>query len=786
MKQLNTPLTTVNFNLDHESSDEIDLRRYILLFLRKWYWLALGALLGGLIAFVYLRHAPVKFRVDTSLLVKDPEGMSMENMLLRNLPVSSGQNVDEDEAALLNSYALNYKAVDNLNWQAIWHKRDFIFWNDIYSEEPFQLTKSDDAPNPAGINVYITPLSKHEFLAEADGTVEIGKEEIKINFSQTGRFGKEFRNEYFAFTLVAPDTSRFEIDDNYRFSFIDKPALTRYYLERLESFLSNDSKVISLVIKSTTPLRDIHYLNELVRVYLDMKLETQTQAQKRSIDFINEQLSGIAANLDSAETSFTSFRSQNQVIDLSSQGSLIMEQLKEIESEKSQLQMQLDYYRSLYQYLQNNHDGDKLVAPSVAGITDMALNSLVMKLADLYSRRKLLSFSARSNNPTLTMLNEQITQITDQLREMLANLIQNTEQGVKTLTARFDHINGRLNNMPEKEQKFINIKRQYELTNDIYMFLLHRRAELQLTLAATVVNISVIDQALPERLVKLSPNPYMILLLGLFMGLFLPAGILLINNCLSNKIKLQEDVERMTTIPVIGNVLHSHLKTELIVYNHPTAPITESYRTIRTNLEFKLPGNGPHVISLHSLIPGEGKTFSSSNIASILAMNNHPTVIIGADMRKPRLQQIFEGVAEPGLSNYLAGHAETHEIIKPSGIDNLDVIFSGPVPPNPAELLAGERMATLMQELKKHYRYVIIDNAPVSLVTDGLLTGKLSDLNLFVLRYCVSKKDQIKFINELVAKGAIENPALLINDIKIDDLGYGYSYKYAYGKGYRS
>jgi capsular exopolysaccharide synthesis family protein len=776
----NQPYNTI------EQDDEIDLKRLLFLLLRKWYWLVMGLFLGITGAYLFVKYTPDKYQVNTSLLVTDEsKGFDLENLFMDGMMGSSGKASLQNELEFLRSYTLNHQAVDNLNWQTFWQKKNLIIWNGIYLNEPFILNKSGEGLNPAGIPIYITPLSETEYEISVDGEIKLEGQNVKIEFSEIAKYGEPFRNEYFNFTLTPKENSSDLPGEWYRFSFINKSKLTTDYLKRVTTDYGKESEVIKLSVESTEPLRDIHYLNELVRVYLKLKLNLQTQTQKRSLDFIDSQLSGISSDLTAAENTFTEFRSKNQIIDLSSQGSLIMEQLKEIEQEKSQMQMQLDYFKNLQRYLGNIQSADQLVAPSVVGITDATLNALVLKLSELYSRRKVLAFSAYENNPSLILLNQEIEQVNQQLREMLVNLIDNTQLSVNTLNLRYTRINNQLNNMPEQEQQLINIQRQYELTNEIYTYLLQRRAELEISLAAAIVDIQVIDPAQFERLIPLNKSPMLILLIGAFLGLLLPGVLILLVDLLDNSIHLQEDIEKLTPLPILGNVLHSTDKSELVVIHHPRAPITESYRTIRTNLQFKLQDK-QKVIGLHSVQPGEGKSFNATNLACIMAMNDKKTVIIGVDMRKPRLNNIFNLANTKGLSNYLAGRYGTKEIIQQTEIDNLSLIASGPIPPNPAELIERPAFSQLLEELKAQFDYIIIDNAPVSRVTDGLITSRHSDLNLFILRYGVSKKSQLKFINDIARQGTMHNPALIINDIKLNRFGYGYghSYQYAYGKGY--
>ncbi|WP_163323644.1 GumC family protein [Draconibacterium mangrovi] len=783
-------MTANNLNQQYntiEQNDEIDLKRLLFLLLRRWYWLTLGLFLGATGAWLFVKYTPDKYQVNTSLLVTDEsKGFDLENLFMEGMMGSSGKASLQNEVEFLRSYTLNHQAVDNLNWQTSWQKKNLIIWSGIYLDEPFILTKSGEALNPAGIPIYITPLSETEYKIEADGEIDLDGQPQEIKFEETAYYAQPFRNEYFSFTLTSKEDSGELLGESYRFSFIDKSKLTTAYQKKVNTDYSKESEVIKLSVESTEPLRDIHYLNELVRVYLELKLDLQTQTQKRSLDFIDSQLSGISSDLSAAESTFTEFRSKNQIIDLSSQGSLIMEQLKEIEQEKSQMQMQLDYFKNLQRYLGNIQSADQLVTPSVVGITDATLNALVLKLSELYSRRKVLAFSARENNPSLILLNQEIEQVNHQVREMLVNLIDNTQLSVNTLNLRYNRINKQLNNMPEQEQQLINIQRQYELTNEIYTFLLQRRAELEISLAAAVVDIQIIDPAQFERLVPLNKSPLILLFIGAFLGLLLPGALILVFDFFDNSIHLQEDIEKLTPISILGNVFHSTEKSELVVVHHPQAPITESYRTIRTNLQFKLIKGTQKVIGLHSVQPSEGKSFNATNLASIMAMNDKKTILIGADMRKPRLHKIFNLSNLKGLSNYLVGQYGSNEVIQQTDIENLSVIASGPIPPNPAELIERPAFSKLLEELKEQYDYIIIDNAPVSRVTDGLITSRHSDLNLFILRYGVSKKNQLKYINDIASQGTMNNPALIINDIKLNRLNYGYSYsyQYAYGKGY--
>ena len=774
-------------DLPQQLNDEkvINYKRLFFLLIQNWYWLVILTIIGAGSGYLYGKFTPQTYKIDSSIIVPEDKNALNLGSLFENEMPGLGKVTINNEIELLKSYTLNHRVVDNLNWRTAWYEKDFLVWKGLYTKEPFVVQEIDNGLNTEGIYLTVTPEGDGRYQLEADGTGLINNDPVDVSFSETITLGEPFQNEFFNFTLHAKEGVEIDEDQEYRFVFQNINKQTFNYLEKIQIVQTDkQGEVIRLSLEGTEALRNIHYLNELIRVYLDLKLEQQTQTQKRSLEFIDKQLSGISDSLNVAGTTFTEFRSRNQIIDLSAQGTLVMEQLSEIERQKSQQQIQLEYFRNLLTYLEKDENINQISTPSVVGIEDPSLNALVLRLGELYSRREVLSFSAYENNPTLVLLNKEIRQVNEQLRENLINLIDNAQISIKSLDARQSRINSDLNNLPGQEQQMINIQRKYQLTSEIYTFLLQKRAEIEIALAAAVVDIQIIDPARMERIVKTGRGNLILLLFGAFLGLLVPVIYILLADQLNSKIHLQEDVERLTKLTIIGNVLHSRAKSELVVVEHPTAPISESYRTIRTNLQYKFTEPGQKVIGIHSISPGEGKTFTATNLASILAMNDKKTLLIGADMRKPRLHQMFGLDNSQGLSNYLVGQFGETDITKQTLIDNLWVIPSGPIPPNPAELLERPRMTALMEWAKKEFDYIIFDNAPVSMVTDGLITCRHADLNLFILRYGVSNKDQLKFINEITGKGNMPNAALVINDIKLDGYGYSYSYKYAYGKGY--
>jgi capsular exopolysaccharide synthesis family protein len=601
-----------------------------------------------------------------------------------------------------------------------------------------------------------------------------------------GEYDKPFANDYFHFTL-RPKQTAFQnlsglhnsFDGSYYFLFNDPASLARAYLKNLTVKLNDkNSEIIRLQLTSTEPARDIDYLNQLVQVYMQNKMNFQTETQKKSLEFIDKQLVGISDSLNKASNNFTSFKSRNQIINVDEQGKQVMEKLKDIETEALKNQMQLDYFNNLYQYLGTAEASKQLISPSVVGIADVSLNSMVAGLIELYSKRQILSFTAKEDNPALTMINKQINQLSVQLKENMRNLIKSAEAVKKDYVDQEKEINSKLSLLPEKEQDMINFQRRYELSNTIYTFMLQKRAETDIALNGATPQVQIIDAARMETTDPVGLSKKMMILIGLLLGLVIPAVYLLIQNMVSDTIELQEDVEQNTQLPILGTVVHSTSTSETAVHDHPRSNIAESYRGILTNLQFMLNEPNKKVVAIHSTAPGEGKSFTSVNLSTILAMNNKKVILIGTDLRKPKIHKIFNLSNEKGLSTYLSSQDQLEEVLHHTYIENLTLIPAGPIPPNPSELLDKPEMANLLYSLREKYDYIILDNAPVGLVTDGQLCGKHADLNIFILRHGVSKKEQIGYINQLSESKMMANIALVVNDIQGRGFGYGNKYYY--------
>lgn len=775
--------------LNNQEEEKIDYKKTIFLLRRQWKWLLLFCALGIIGAMAYLKLTKPSYIISTTILIpENSNGLDMEDLFQG--AIQKPKNNIYNQIEIIRSYYTINKTLANLNWRTSWYMKELFIWKGIYKQEPFDVQEGPNFVNPGGIPIYIKPTSGNFYDLTINGTITENNVPVDIKIKATGEYGRPYIDKHFNFTLLKKVNSETNPESKYYFKFNDLNDATLAYMEKLDAVLKDKkSDIIQCTIIGEEPNKESEFLNELINVYTTGKMDFQNESQRRSLDFINNQLAGIADSLSTTGDKFTEFRSKNSVIDLGAEGTMVMNNLKEVETEGAKSQMQLEYFENLLNYLNNKSDLKQLLSPSVVGIEDVALNSLVIKLGELYNRRQVISFSAKENNPTLVLIDKELKQTRNQLIENLGNLIDNAKRNIASQKERQNKISVQLNRLPQKEQQMVNIQRQFNLTSEIYTFLLQKRAETNIALASSIPDIQVIDEARPQTASKVGLSNSMILIAGFLIGIGLPVCYIIIINYFDDKIRTQKDLEKNTNLPILGNIIHSISKTDLVVSENPKSTIAESFRAVRTNLQYMLNGTQGNIISINSTNPGEGKSFSAINLATILAMNNKIVLLIGADMRKPRLHKVFNQSNEAGLSTYLIGLNSLNEIILKTQIENLFILPSGPIPPNPSEILSKPEFKTLLDDIKSKFDYIVIDNAPTALVTDAQIISHLADLNVFILRYAVSHKNEIEMINQYVSQGTMSKVAIIVNDIKTNSFGYSY-YKYyqyeTYQKAYYS
>jgi len=759
-----------------EQEEGTDVKAFLFRLLSKWHWFVLCGFIGLVASFLITRYSLPTYKMDSTILVHE-ESNGMES-LFEGFDMGGKTNI-QNHIGILKSYNLNRQTLENLNWRTTWFTEGVFGDGDLYGHEPYEVVETPGYANLEGIPVNIQMLNGNSFKVSVDGEAMVNGRPQKVEFEGQGKVGELFQNSYFSFTLKGNVK---ELEDVF-FKFNNQSKQTLAYLDKLVvSLTDKKADLIRLQLVGNVPAREVDYLNELNRVYIQFGLREKNRTSLNTVRFIDQQLEGVVDSLQVAGQNFTAFRSKNKVLDFGQEATLVMEKVEELEKEKSMAEMRLEYYENLYRYVGDASQMKQMVAPSVVGITDMGLNALVVKLSELYSKREVLSYTVQDKNPSLVVLGKEIQHTQKSLEKNLENLLSNANIEVKSINKRMNQINAQVSHLPQTEQELINIKRSFDLNNELYTFLLQKRAEAAIAMASNVPDAQILDVARVETAIKVGPKAALNLLVGLILGLGLPFLVIVLKDYFNDTIKSKEDLERECKLPIFGEIAHNGYKKEMPILEHPRSGIAESFRGLRTNLQYLFNEKGSKVIGVHSMIPGEGKTFSALNLATIIAMDNKKVLLVGCDLRKPRLHQIFDFANTKGLSTFLIKNHNLKEIITPTKIQNLSVVNSGPIPPNPAELIGNGEFKRFIEEAKNEFDYIIIDNAPVTLVTDGMLTSKYADANLFVLRQGYSHKDQVKFINQMAEKESIKQVGIVLNDAKHRGSGtYG---SYGNGNGY--
>lgn len=777
-----------NFNNALEKEDTVAIRKFLHRLVRNSLWLLLAVSIGVMTAIVITKSMKPAFHAKALLLIKEeaePNVMEEAGVISA---FSSDININ-NHIGVLKSLSLNKQALDNLDWATTWYRAELFRDKELYGEEPFIITMNRGETNVYDVPVYISMADSSSYRVKVNTSLVYKGVKNSVNISETKKFGEPFNNRYFNFTVWKKEA---DPRGTFYFKFNDPHVQMMEYTSKIEvEAEENASNLIHIGLVDTDRQKTADYLNELCKVFIQFGLIEKNRKSANTVRFIDNQLTGVIDTLHVTSQNFSSFRSQNQTINIGQEGDLILQKLGQFETERSEEQARLAYYENLSKYMSNNEKMKQVLSPSVAGITDPGLTNLVTRLTDLYSRREVLAYSVKEKNPSLVLVNNEIAITTKNLKENLSNLVNNSRITISNLNRRIAGMRAQLQAYPKTEQELMNIQRSFELNNELYTYLLKKRAEAAITHASNVSDAQVVDQAEKDTTVKVGPKQGFNIALGGLAGFVVPVFFMLIGSYFNDRINSAEEIESLTSIQVVGNIVNSsHRKDPVPAIKYPRSALAESFRELRTNLRFLYSHDNSKVISINSVIPREGKSFTAVNLASMIAMNSMKVLLIDCDLRKPTIHKQFGCQNYSGLSTYLITQHEQQDIIQKTKIENLYLISGGPVPPNPSEILETGRLEQLIRNTREEFDYIIIDNAPLSLVSDGIVISQFTDVNLFVLRQDYSKKSEVRFINHMHINKSMKNAGIILNDIHIRKhaqagyYGAQYIYKHHYGYDY--
>ena len=764
----------------------------------NWKWFVLSLIICIGLAAVYLRYTTPIYQASAKLLIKDNDqnggGRSANMLNSATLGMISNSNGFDNELEILTSHSLAQQAVRDLklyvNYYHVGKVKDVL----MYKTQPINVdvdpSHLERLNAPVDLKIERTGNSYHVTGTyyvpvnddQADGPFSIDKTFSQLPATIGTRAGIISFNANTVVPMKDGDVMKVNIQS-------PKFAAYKYVGELNVSQTSKTTTIAQLTLSDENPQRAIDYLQQLSICYNRQANEDKNEVAERTEEFINGRLEKINAELGNTEGQLESYKKRNGMIDLKANATSAFSNADQYSQKLSEANTQVALLDEMQNYMDNPNNRFQPL-PSNVGLNDDAATSLISNYNQLVQRRNLLLQSASENSPSVMPLTTQIEDMDRAIRRALKQARRNLDIQRNSVASQYGKYQGQVGESPEQERMLTQIGRQQEVKSGLYLMLLQKREENSISLAATADKGKLIDG--PALGGKVSPKSSMILLAALIIALGLPAIIIFLLEFFCYKIEGHEDVAKLTTLPIIADVAVStesaKTKGEIVIHENRNNQMEEIFRSMRTNLQFVLEKD-EKVVMFTSSISGEGKTFITSNLAVSFALLGKKVLLVGLDIRKPRLADLFEiDDHQHGITNLLVKNTPTWEDIQqqlvPSGINNnLTLLMAGPTPPNPSELVSRKSLDDIFAELRKHYDYILVDTAPVGLVTDTIEIGRVCDATVFVCRADFTPKESIVMINSLHNQKKLPKINIVINGIDMSKKKYGYYYGYGrYGK----
>ncbi len=771
-----------------QPEEEFNIQEILFRYLIHWPWFVGSVLFCVICAFAYLKVATPIYNVSATVLIKDDKkggGASMtselEKMGLAGM-VTSTNGVD-NEIEVLKSKSLALEVVEQLNLYITYHDEDQFPKKELYRTSPVlvSLTPQEADKLSAAMRV---KMNLHP-QGTADVEIEVGKKKYQKHLD---KFPAVFPTDEGTVAFFAnPDSLSAKIDNERHIAatILSPMAVAKGYASSLS--ISPTSKTTSVVVVSLNNSiiqRGKDYINKLLEVYNINTNNDKNEVAQNTAEFIDDRIAIISKELGSTEQDLENFKRTAKITDLSSEAQIALQGNAEYEKKRVENQMQINLVLDLKKYLLGE---EYKILPSNIGLQDAGASGAIERYNEMVSERNRLLRTSTESNPTIVNLTTSIQTMRSNVQATLDATLKGLQIAKADLDREASRYSRRISDAPTQERQFVSIARQQEIKSGLYLMLLQKREENAIMLAATANNAKIIDAASTGSVV--APKNMKILLISFVLGLGFPIAVIFLLSLLQVKIEGRADVEKLTTLPVIGDIpVADDLKgSSIAVFENQNNLMSETFRGIRTNLQFLLE-EGQKVIMVTSTVSGEGKSFVSANTAISLSVLGKKVVIVGLDIRKPGLNKVFNlSTKEQGITQFLTNSRQNiMDFVQQSDVNsNLFILPGGAVPPNPTELLARKGLEEAIEQLKQHFDYIVLDTAPVGMVTDTQLISRVADLTVYVCRADYTRKSEFALVNELAATNKLPCISIAINGLDLKKKKYGYYYGYGkYGNYY--
>ena len=780
---------------EQEETSSINFQTIYTAVILHWKWFVLSLIICMGCAMIYLRYKTPVYQAYAKLLIKDDDsrgrGGKSGVLTTSNLGIMSNSTGIDNEMEILSSLSIAQQAVRDLKLYVNYSLEGKVKDHLIYNSEPISVDL-----DPSHLEKLNYPISLEinrkgssytvtgEYLNPKTGVTNSIEKTITsfptridtktgiITLQSNGDRGLLPEGRALKVTILSP-----------------KSVAAKYAGSLSVSQTSKTTTIAELVLKDESPQRAVDYLRQLAICYNRQANEDKNEIAVRTEEFINGRLEKINAELGSTEGSLEEYKKRNNMVELKMNAAQAVQNQDVYSQKLAEANTQMALLNSISEYL-NDPSNKYQTLPSNVGLSDASATSLIDKYNDIVITRNRLLRSASESSPTVTPLTAQLDDLTSSIKRAMIQARKSMEIERNNIANMYGRYASQTNATPEQERILTQIGRQQDVKSGLYLMLLQKREENSISLAATADKGKLIDD--PQYMGKVSPKNSMIMLIALILGLAIPAGVIFIVNFMRYKIEGHDDVAKLTSLPILADIAvaseTAKTKADIVVHENQNNQMEEVFRSLRTNLQFIMAEN-EKVVLFTSSTSGEGKTFTAANLAVSFALLDKKVVLVGLDIRKPRLAELFEiNDHQHGITNLLTQPdptaADVKKQILKSGIsNNLDILMAGPIPPNPAELVARKSLDQVIDILKETYDYVLIDSAPVGLVTDTLQIGRVANATVFLCRADYTPKEAFGYINDLAKEKKLPNMCVVINGIDMSKKKYGYYYGYGrYGK----
>ena len=780
---------------EQEETSSINFQTIYTAVILHWKWFVLSLIICMGCAMIYLRYKTPVYQAYAKLLIKDDDsrgrGGKSGVLTTSNLGIMSNSTGIDNEMEILSSLSIAQQAVRDLKLYVNYSLEGKVKDHLIYNSEPISVDL-----DPSHLEKLNYPISLEINRKGSSYTVTSEylnpKTGVKNSIEKTiTSFPTRIDTKTGIITLQSNgDRGLLPEGRALKVTILSPKSVAAKYAGSLSvSQTSKTTTIAELVLKDESPQRAVDYLRQLAICYNRQANEDKNEIAVRTEEFINGRLEKINAELGSTEGSLEEYKKRNNMVELKMNAAQAVQNQDVYSQKLAEANTQMALLNSISEYM-NDPSNKYQTLPSNVGLSDASATSLIDKYNDIVITRNRLLRSASESSPTVTPLTAQLDDLTSSIQRAMIQARKSMEIERNNIANMYGRYASQTNATPEQERILTQIGRQQDVKSGLYLMLLQKREENSISLAATADKGKLIDD--PQYMGKVSPKNSMIMLIALIMGLAIPAGIIFVINFMRYKIEGHDDVAKLTSLPIIADVAiaseTAKTKADIVVHENQNNQMEEVFRSLRTNLQFIMAEN-EKVVLFTSSTSGEGKTFTAANLAVSFALLDKKVVLVGLDIRKPRLAELFEiNDHQHGITNLLTQPdptaADVKKQILKSGIsNNLDILMAGPIPPNPAELVARKSLDQVIDILKETYDYVLIDSAPVGLVTDTLQIGRVANATVFLCRADYTPKEAFDYINDLAKEKKLPNMCVVINGIDMSKKKYGYYYGYGrYGK----